>query len=227
MANHYRQGFFDFNIKDVHRQEDFLTAGNQQLVELIFKEDFQQLYIWGKSGVGKSHLLMALATQYSEQNKPFCYLPLKQYQEFQPEILQGLNQLDLICLDDIDVIFGNEQWELAIFHLYNQYPNKLLISSSIAVSNEHILVPDLASRMQWGLTFELKTLQDDDLIRLLKQYAMRQAMPVADVVYKYLINHYSRNTIQLIEFIKLLSNYSLEQKKKVSIKLVKELLVQP
>ena len=48
------------------------------------------------------------------------YVPLDKRAYFVPEVLDGMEQLALVCIDNIECIAGDEEWEMAIFNLYNR-----------------------------------------------------------------------------------------------------------
>ena len=82
-------------------------------------------------------------TSDEKNSLAIIYLPLKQAADFTPEICEGLESADVICIDDIDVIAGNKDWEIALFNLYNRIRDnhkKLFIT---ATSNTASLPIDL------------------------------------------------------------------------------------
>ena len=79
----------------------------------------------------------------------------------------GLENIDLVCLDDIQLIAGNKEWQQAVFDLYNRMieQNKcLIITGDQSVAKLNISLPDLVSRLSWGLTEQLKPLTDKEKV---------------------------------------------------------------
>ena len=71
-------------------------------------------------------------------------------------MLTGLEQLGLVCLDDLDSIAGNEEWEQAIFHLYNRLHDlqkPLLMTACNSPKGSLIKLADLKSRLAWDHVF--------------------------------------------------------------------------
>src|SRR4030067_2411305 len=97
------------NEEVLHTVQQTLRSGGEQFV-----------YLWGTAGNGKTHLLHAACHEVSIRGLSPVYLPLAQRHELAPQMLEGLEQLDLVCLDDIQCIAGDEAWEGALFHLYNR-----------------------------------------------------------------------------------------------------------
>ena len=104
--------------------ENFYSENSLLLLDSLHQNfiDVQQpfFYIWGGRSSGKSHLLKAVSNHYLLNNLSSSYIPLEKSHYFSPSVLDNADQLDVICLDNLQVIAGNEEWELAIFDLFNQ-----------------------------------------------------------------------------------------------------------
>ncbi len=85
--------------------DNFVPGANTQiLIELrraSAGEGEPFVYLWGGTGTGKSHLLQAACRRADEQGRRAAYLPLAMVTELAPAVLDGLEQMDLVCLDDI------------------------------------------------------------------------------------------------------------------------------
>ena len=64
------------------------------------------IYLWGGDGVGCSHLLQAACLRFEQRGEAAVYLPLAEVAEYGPELLDGLDQSELVCLDDLDAVAG-------------------------------------------------------------------------------------------------------------------------
>ncbi|VFS78693.1 DnaA-homolog protein hda [Raoultella planticola] len=73
-------------------------------------------------GRGRSHLLHAACAELSQRGDAVGYVPLDKRTWFVPEVLDGMEQLSLVCIDNIECVAGDEPWEMAIFNLYNRNP---------------------------------------------------------------------------------------------------------
>src|SRR5690606_20315091 len=119
------------------------------------------IYLWGAPGSGRSHLLQAACHRMAEAGAVAMYLPLREVLDHGPLLLDGMEELDLVCLDDLEVLGGQADWEEALFHLYNriqQRQGRLLMSASAAPRGLELQLPDLISRLGWGLVFQLQAL---------------------------------------------------------------------
>ena len=211
------------------------TAENKQEISsairaVIETDSHRFLYIWGKPATGKTHLLSALCSLAESEGLNVIYLPLKQADELSPEICDGLESADIICIDDVDSIKTKPQWEQAIFHLYNRARDadrKLVISSSQSPVAVEISLADLKSRMAWGITLALKPLTDIQKKNVLQQRASRLGMELSDETANYLLHHHSRTMNDLMDTLDKLDRASLAAQRKLTIPFVKAVLNQP
>jgi len=156
-----------------------------------------------------------------------AYVPLKQKKELHPDMLQNMEQNDLLCVDDVDAIAGDEKWEEALFHLYNQHKmsdNKLVLSANINAQHVQFSLPDLCSRLQWGVTYQLKALDDEGMICVLQKKAQQRAFDLSDEVAFFILNYVSRDMQQLLLLLDQLDVASLTSHRKITVHFVKKLL---
>ena len=141
------------------------------------------VYLFGASGSGKSHLLYAACVYAQELGLTSQLLTLDDFRQYSPRMLDGLEQLDLVCLDNIQQIAGDSHWQVALFDLYNRLQEqgkKLIIVADQAPSQLGITLPDLVSRLQACTAFQLRLLSDDDKHRLLQQKARIRGLDLSD-----------------------------------------------
>ena len=187
----------------------------------------QSFYLFGLNGVGKSHLLHACSTYAASLGKSSLCLSFSELKHLAVEVLDGLEHIDIICLDDIDVISGEQQWQQAIFDLYNRLleQNKLLIITGNQSARQlGITLPDLVSRLTWGYTEQVKALTDEEKIIALQFRAQQRGLLLADDVVKFLLNRLSRDMGSLIESLDVLDKASIREQRKITIPFIKETL---
>lgn len=185
------------------------------------------LYLWGPAGTGKSHLLQAAASLASGNKLMVAYIPLAQIEEFSPGMLQGLEALDLVCIDDLHRAAGSASWEQAVFHLFNRLRERrrpLLMSADQSPQAIGVELQDLKSRLAWDLVFHLQPLDEASLIQALQQRARGRMFEFPEEVLGYLVKRVSRDTHSLFQLLDRLDKASLERKKKITIPFVKEVL---
>ena len=212
---------------------DFVASNRQEITRalqtVIQSEEHVFLYIWGSAATGKTHLLSALCQLAENASLTIIYLPLKQASDLSPEICEGLESADIICIDDIEQIAGNPEWENSLFHLYNRIRDtgkKLVISSSQSPAAIPIGLPDLKSRLAWGITLTLKNLTDEDKKVILQQRALHLGMELPDDTGNYLLRHHSRTITALLTTLDKLDHASLAAQRKLTVPFVKDFLQQ-
>ncbi len=213
------------------RLEDYIAEDPQpllaSLLSLLDDASCQLVYLYGPTDAGKTHLLGALCQQADAAGKSVMYLSLKEYPAFTPEILESLEQAELVCLDDIDRIAGISEWETALFHLFNRLRDsgrKLLVSAAQPPTLLDIRLPDLKSRLAWGVSHVLKPLTDEEKKTLLQQRADQLGMSLPDDSVNYLLNHHSRHTGDLLQALDRLERASMAAKRKLTVPFVREVL---
>ncbi len=209
--------FDNFLFGEANREaEHILTADEQPLI-----------YLWGPRGSGKSHLLQALIHRSAEQGKASAYLPLRELDGLSPDYLQGLEQLPLICIDDIDHIAGQSLWEEELFHLYNRIQAasaRLVVTASSNPAGSPLSLPDLRSRLGWGVTLRLTPLDDAGKLLVLQRRARARGMELPVDVGRYLLSRVSRDMKTLATWLDELDERSLAFQRKLTIPFIRELL---
>lgn len=208
--------------------ENFLTGDNTTVVKALRTFPQSQapgfLYLWGTHHSGKSHLLMSLCQTLPRQS---FYLPLKDIPSLTPEILNGLEQYRLICVDDIDRVSGSSDWEEQLFHLYNRIRENrgyMLVSANAIPRDLPIQLEDLKSRLMWGACYQIHPLNDEEKANFLVELAKQRGMQLNEEAASYLIRRCPRETGYLVSLIDDLDSYSLARKKKLTIPLLREWL---
>ena len=147
------------------------------LQNVLRQEHSGYIYIWSREGAGRSHLLHAACAELSQRGDAVGYVPLDKRTWFVPEVLEGMEQLALVCIDNIECVAGDEPWEMAIFNLYNRIlesgKTRLLITGDRPPRQLNLGLPDLASRLDWGQIYKLQPLSDEDKLQALQLRAGR------------------------------------------------------
>ncbi|WP_029135034.1 DnaA regulatory inactivator Hda [Sedimenticola selenatireducens] len=213
--------------------ESYLPAANQQAVADLAAcargsgEPF--IYLWGATQTGKSHLLQA-ATQLADQGgRSALYIPLDQATQLSPAIFDDLEQMDLICLDGVELIAGQADWEQGVFGLFNRLRERdksLLVAARCSPLNLPIRLPDLLSRLSWGLCYQLQPLNDQDKIQALSTAAAGRGLALSDETARYILRHTQRDMGSLRQLLRQLDQASLEAKRGLTIPFIKTFLEQ-
>lgn len=209
-------------LNDAATFGNFISAGNQQLVSLL-QSDEAFVYYWAKDATGKTHLAQAMC--HAQQNS--IYLPLSELEQWQPEIFEGLESFDLICLDDIEQLAGKPDWEEALFNLFNRVRDsgkKLRISADASPNNLNVKLNDLLSRLTWGVTVQVQPLSDEDKVAALSLRAKQRGFGLPDEVALYLLKHCPRDMHNLFTILDRLDDASLQAQRRLTIPFIKESL---
>ncbi|MDX2367065.1 MAG: DnaA regulatory inactivator Hda [Colwellia sp.] len=184
-------------------------------------------YLFGLTGVGKSHLLHACSAYAAQLHKTSVCLSCAELLLLSVEVLDGLEQIDVICLDDIQLIAGNTVWQQAIFDLYNrvlEQNNCLLISGDQSATQLGLSLPDLISRLSWGLTEQVKPLDDGEKVTALQYRASKRGLTLSIEAANFLLNRLSREMGNLIASLDILDKASIREQRKITIPFIKDVL---
>ncbi|MBV1880839.1 MAG: DnaA regulatory inactivator Hda [Pseudomonadales bacterium] len=218
-------------LKEEYDFSFFFPGDNKEATETL--ERFSQgngesfIYLWGPKGTGKSHLMQSVCLNAADNNLACSYLPIERLKEYGAEIFDGLESQNIVCIDDIDLLVGDPQWEECLFHLFNKIRdnnNRLLMSASKSPRQQVCVLPDLHSRLTWGLTFQLKGLNDEEKIIVLQRSADRRGFRLSNEVAQYIFNRCTRDFSSLFHVLDKLDKQSLQQKRKLTIPFVKEVM---
>lgn len=222
---------FEFRANQTFK--DFFPGANQETVTHLQKciADLgeQQIFLWGTSGQGKSHLLQACCHQAQKQKISSFYFDLSKATLPDPSLLNGLDEYDVVCFDNIEHIAGNAAWEQAFFNFFNQHRDlghKLIVSAAVAPQDIAIQLPDLKTRLSWGLTLKIQPLSDSDRIEALIFKADQMGFEIAPQAGRFLLLHYDRDLASLWGLLEKLDKASLAAKRKLTIPFLKQILDQ-
>ena len=158
------------------------------------------IYLWGSTGSGKTHLLTACCQHAQE------------------------NDLKVVVADDVHVLDDDQQ--IALFNTYNQLREEggLLIAAGNAAPRQMELRDDLATRLAWGLTYQLHPLSDEEKALAVRAHAKERGMRLPDEVLEYCRRHLRRDLPTLMATLDALDEWSLTYQRPVTLPLLKQLL---
>jgi DnaA family protein len=219
------------SLKQAASLDNYIPGDNIQALSEIREsskiKSGKYLYLWGSSATGKTHLATAAAKMANDNGLAAAFIPLSRAMELSPEMLDDIEQMKLICLDDIHAIAGNRSWEEALFHLFNrakEQGSNLIITSDSSPSSLQINLPDLISRLASGTSYRLTPLDDTAKITLLTDKAKERGMDLSSDTASYILKNYSRNISSLLSFLDQLDQASLAAQRKLTIPFVRDLL---
>ena len=226
-----RQLALNLTLSDDASFDNFYHASNnanalQALHALNTSSKNQFIYIYGSPGVGRSHIAMACCRHFGNLGLPVSYLSLRDH-NLKPEILDNLENMFLLCLDDLNAALGKREWENALFYCFNrlfEVGGNLLVTANTAPSALNFLLPDLKSRMCSGLIFQLQDLDDEQKLSILDLRAKLRGLRLSPDIAKFLLTHYQRDLKSLFSNLEKLSKVALNLKHQITIPFIKNVL---
>jgi DnaA family protein len=223
----------NFEFRANQTFDDFFPGSNQEVVEHLKKSlaghAEPQIFIWGDEGSGKSHLLQACCRQAYQQNLTAFYFAFSLAALPDTGLLNNLDKFDVVCFDNIERFAGDPLWERAFFNFFNLHrgdDRKLLLSANRPPQQLAIALPDLKTRLSWGLALKLQPLSEGDSIHALIFKANQMGFEISPQVGHFLLTHYDRNLASLWSLLDTLDRASLAAKHKLTLPFLKKILKQ-
>lgn len=182
------------------------------------------IVIWGGHGTGKTHLLNACCAEASRAGRSATYLPLSLLRQHGPEALEGLSDYAVVCLDDLQSIAGDLAIEKALFEFFNRARDarrQLLASAALPPPQLPFALPDLSSRLAWGLTLRLQDLDDEDTLQAMNLKARALGLELPPPVGRFLLQRVRRDLSALDALLVKLDGASLAAQRKLTVPFVK------
>lgn len=214
-------------LRDSATFANFYPGENGPLCHALQQAAEPFIYLWGGSGCGKSHLLQAACHEVSEAGGTAIYLPLAEPEGLQPQVLEGMEQMSLVCLDDLQAVAGKPDWELALFHLYNRLRDsggRLIATADAPPAALQLGLADLVSRLGWGPVYQLSSPDDEVRSAALRLRAANRGMEMPPEVADYLLKRASRDMHALFSLLERLDEHSLAAQRKLTIPFVRDLI---
>jgi DnaA family protein len=197
------------------------------LTQLVHDSGQAPLWIHGPPGVGKTHLLQASCALAGQRGLTSAYLPLATPKDLVPGMLAGLEQLDLVALDDIDAIAGQHAWERALFTLYNglmELGGRLACTAQLPPAGVAFRLQDLASRLSACVVHRLQPLAEHEQGLALRRRAAHRGLELPDETLSYLIRRAPRDFAALCRLLDELDTEALAAQRKLTVPFVRQVL---
>jgi DnaA-homolog protein len=208
----------------------FLPARNVQAVDHLQRVAAAQSagasWICGPHGAGKTHLLQAVSAQASATMRS-AYLPLKELARLGVDVLEGLRQLGCLCIDDIDGVIGQRDWERALFGVLQgieEGGGRLIAAAQSPPALLHWALPDLGSRFAASAVFQLRVLDELEQQAALQLRARLRGVELPDETSRWLQRRYPRDMSKLYELLDTLDEAALVAQRRLTIPFIKEVL---
>lgn len=177
-------------------------------------------FLWGRPGCGRSHLLRGTVAGLRSGGAAASYLACAAG----IRIEAGLERMACVALDDVDRL--DAEGQVAVFDLYNALREHggALLASAAEPPAQLELREDLATRLAWGLVYQVHALTDENKAQALADRAASRGFELAPEVSDYLLTRARRDLPTLLATLDALDRYSLETRRPVTVPLAREML---
>lgn len=220
----------NLRLRDASSFENFFVARNREVVERLQHSartlesippaPASWLVLCGEPGTGKTHLLEATCRAAQAQGHAPLYIPLAHKADFTTALLEDVEQVPLVCLDDVDAIAGDAVWEAALFTLYEHLRAQggmLIVAARSRPATLGLKLADLATRLSAGLVYPLQPLSDAEKIAALRLRAQRRGLEMTEEVANYLLTRSPRDMHSLFALLDKLDTATLAAQRRLTI----------
>ena len=142
-------------------------------------------------------------------------------------MLEGLDSRQLVCIDDVDRVAGDEAWERGLFILCNaliEVGHHLVVSAAAAPRESGIVLADLRSRLQRLATFHIQCLDEAARMQALQLRAGHRGLELPADTARFLMARSRRDMRSLYELLDKLDLEALRAQRKLTIPFVRDVL---
>jgi chromosomal replication initiator protein len=186
-------------------------------------QSWNPLFIYGSSGLGKTHLLYAIKCEISK-NHPNFEISYVDGEQFTNEIITGIEQKkmsefhdnyrnkDVLLVDDVQFIGGRDRTQEEFFHTFNTLYNsgkQIVLASDRPPKEIKSLDERLRTRFEWGLTADIQPPDFETRVAIIRRKATMLNLEISEDVAEFIANHLKNNIRQLEGTVKKLKAFSL------------------
>ena len=220
------------NLNPKYTFDTFVVGSNNNLAHAAALavaespgEIYNPLFIYGGVGLGKTHLMHAIA-HFILKNNPRAKILYVSSETFTNELIDAIRNKnnitttefrekyrnnDVLLIDDIQFIIGKESTQEEFFHTFNTlYESKkqIIISSDKPPKEIETLEERLRTRFEWGLIADIQPPDFETRIAIIKRKAELLDLEIPSIVEEYIANHVKNNIRQLEGVVKKLNAYN-------------------
>jgi len=210
--------------------ESFLAGRNREAVEHARRTAAGEVsgttWICGPTGSGKTHLLQAICARAAATG-PAGYFPLRELAALGTGILEGLTQLECLCLDDVDQIAGAWDWERALFSLWRGVEERgarLVVAAQSPPALLHWKLADLGSRFAAANVFQLRVLDENEQQQALQLRARLRGVELPEETSRWLQRRFPRDMRTQYELLDTLDEASLIAQRRLTVPFIRSVL---
>lgn len=214
------------------------TAAAAESVVVSPAQAYNPLFIYGGSGLGKTHLLHAIGN-YALELYPESKVRYVSSEEFTnefinaianqsfPEFQANYREVDFLLIDDIQFLQGKEQTLEEFFHTFNTLHTarkQVVITSDVPPKELKSFAERIKSRLEWGLMTDIQPPNLETRIAILRRKSAQEKLEVFDDVLEYIASNISSNIRELEGALVRITAYASLTGNSVSLDTAKEIL---
>ena len=223
----------------------FVIGGNNQLAAAACQrvadapaKAYNPLFIYGDTGLGKTHLMHAIghAILDRDPDRRVAYIPSEQFTNEMisaiqsgrtPEFRQRYRRIDVLLVDDVHFLGNKEGTQEEFFHTFNSLydaQKQIVITSDRPPQEIPGLQERLVSRFEWGLVTDIKPPDFETRVAILQKKAAEDRLVLDDEVIEYIARHRKTSVRQLEGAVIKLLAYSSLTRREITLELAREAL---
>ena len=225
--------------------ERFVVGANSQLAAAACRgvadspaQLYNPLFIYGDTGLGKTHLMHAVGHEILSRNRSarIAYVPSEQFTNEMiaaiqsgrtPEFRQRYRQIDVLLVDDVHFLRNKEGTQEEFFHTFNSLYDahkQIVITSDRPPQEIPGLQERLVSRFEWGLVTDIKPPDFETRVAILRKKAAEDRLVIEDAVIEFIARNRKTSVRQLEGAVIKLLAYSSLTRREISLDLAREAL---
>src|SRR6266480_4124774 len=236
-SDHQLNMRYTFDSFVVGKSNEFAHAASRAVAEQPSKA-YNPLFLYGGVGMGKTHLMHAIGHTIKKRN-PAMRLSYVSAEKFTIEVINSLrfdrmisfrerfHTVDVLLVDDIQFIAGNERTQEEFFHTFNalyEQQKQIVISSDCLPKDINSIEERLRSRFEWGLIADIQPPDLETKVAILKKKAEAEAVPLPDNVALYIAGKIKSNIRELEGSLIRLIAYASLTGQEISLQLTQDVL---
>ncbi|MFZ0565869.1 MAG: chromosomal replication initiator protein DnaA [Chlamydiales bacterium] len=208
--------------------DSFIISQNNLLAHKLLTEaccqeqknsslSFNPIFLFGRSGSGKTHLMMAAANSFKKQGFKVIYVRADTFTEHVVNAIRTgemqtfrkvYRNADVLLIDDIEIFSRKSATQEELFHTFNTLHlegKQIILSATCPPQELKFIEPRLVSRFEWGIVIPMPVLAKEKLHTVLVQKAEKMNYPLDEKVVDFLLETFDSSTKTLIRALEALA----------------------
>ncbi|MBF5051189.1 Chromosomal replication initiator protein DnaA 1 [Candidatus Clavichlamydia salmonicola] len=203
--------------KDISSFDSFIVNDANEMAFRILLDSasgevtFNPIYLWGRSGTGKTHLMRAVASALKSQNKKVIHTDASSFTDHLVNSIRSgemqsfrkvYRKIDVLLVDNIHILSGKSATQEEFFHTFNTLHTEgkqIILNSTYSPHDLKFIAERLVSRFEWGIVLSLAHLDRKEVSAVLTQELDKINLPLDEVALTFLIDAFGHNMKSLMK----------------------------